>query len=135
MGFLWAREAARLEAMAAFRWVVVFEMSKTFYSQRAAAGRLTPRIKFEAGGTRRSVRASRLWEPAAGTTSTPLWPHRITLVEQWTLHRRAVSEARLQASEALKILGPTPSNQPDSRGPCPLSAWGLHANDLFGLGV
>jgi cysteine desulfurase/selenocysteine lyase len=122
MGFLWAREAL-LEAMPPF--LGGGEMIQDVFLDRCTWAELPH--KFEAGtpaiGEAIGMGAALDYLSALGMDRIHAWEEHLT--------RRLF--ARLQAIEGLRILGPTPEQQPDRGALAAFSVEGLHANDLASL--
>ena len=122
MGFLWAREAL-LEAMPPF--LGGGEMIQdVFLGSSTWAG--LPH-KFEAGtpaiGEAIGMGAALDYLNGLGLERIHAWEQQLT----------AHLFARLEAIEGLRILGPTPEQQPDRGALAAFSVAGLHANDLAEL--
>jgi len=122
MGFLWGREAL-LEAMPPF--LGGGEMIQDVYLESSSWADLPH--KFEAGtpaiGEAVGMGAALDYLNAIGLDRIHRW--------EQTLTGRLFE--RLQAIEGLKILGPTPEQQPDRGALAAFSVEGLHANDLSAL--
>jgi len=122
MGFLWAREAL-LEAMPPFlgggEMIQDVELDTSTWADLPH--------KFEAGtpaiGEAIGMGAAIDYLQAIGMDRIHAWEQRLT--------RRLF--ARLQAIEGLKILGPTPEQQPDRAALAAFHVEGLHANDIAAL--
>jgi len=122
MGFLWAREAL-LESMPPF--LGGGEMIQDVFLDRCTWAELPH--KFEAGtpaiGEAIGMGAALDYLSALGMDRIHAWEQHLT--------RRLF--ARLQAIEGLRILGPTPEQQPDRGALAAFAVEGLHANDLASL--
>ena len=122
MGFLWAREAL-LESMPPF--LGGGEMIQDVFLDRCTWAELPH--KFEAGtpaiGEAIGLGAALEYLSALGMDRIHAWEQHLT--------RRLF--ARLQAIEGLRILGPTPEQQPDRGALAAFAVEGLHANDLASL--
>ncbi len=122
MGFLWGREAL-LEAMPPF--LGGGEMIQDVYLDRSTWAELPH--KFEAGtpaiGEAIGMGAALDYLEAIGLERIHRWEQQLT----------ARLFQRLQAIEGLRILGPTPEQQPDRGALAAFSVEGLHANDLAAL--
>jgi cysteine desulfurase / selenocysteine lyase len=122
MGFLWAREAL-LEAMPPF--LGGGEMIQDVYLDHSSWAELPH--KFEAGTP---AIAEAIGMGAAIDYLSALGIERIHAWEQ--LLTRQLFE-RLQAIEGVRILGPTPEQQPDRGALAAFTVDGLHANDIAAL--
>jgi cysteine desulfurase / selenocysteine lyase len=122
MGFLWAREAL-LEAMPPF--LGGGEMIQDVYLDHSSWAELPH--KFEAGTP---AIAEAIGMGAAIDYLSALGLERIHAWEQ--LLTRQLFE-RLQAIEGVRILGPTPEQQPDRGALAAFTVDGLHANDIAAL--
>ena len=122
MGFLWAREAL-LEAMPPF--LGGGEMIQDVYLDHSSWAELPH--KFEAGTP---AIAEAIGMGAALDYLSALGIERIHAWEQ--LLTRQLFE-RLQAIEGVRILGPTPDQQPDRGALAAFTVDGLHANDIAAL--
>ena len=122
MGFLWGREAL-LEAMPPF--LGGGEMIQDVYLDHSTWAGLPH--KFEAGtpaiGEAIGMGAAIDYLQAIGLERIHAWE------QQLTRHLFA----RLQAIEGLRILGPTPEQQPDRAALAAFHVDGVHANDLSAL--
>ena len=122
MGFLWAREAL-LEAMPPF--LGGGEMIQDVFLDRCTWADLPH--KFEAGtpaiGEAIGLGAALDYLSALGLDRIHAWEQHLT--------RRLF--AHLQAIEGLRILGPSPDQQPDRGALAAFAVEGLHANDLAAL--
>jgi cysteine desulfurase/selenocysteine lyase len=122
MGFLWAREAL-LEAMPPF--LGGGEMIQDVYLDRSSWAELPH--KFEAGtpaiGEAVGMGAALDYLTAIGLERIHAWEQRLT---------RQLFD-RLQAIEGLRVLGPTPEQQPDRGALAAFTVEGLHAHDLAAL--
>jgi cysteine desulfurase/selenocysteine lyase len=122
MGFLWAREAL-LESMPPF--LGGGEMIQDVFLDRCTWAELPH--KFEAGtpaiGEAIGMGVALDYLSALGMDRIHAWEQHLT--------RRLF--ARLQAIEGLRILGPTPEQQPDRGALAAFAVEGLHANDLASL--
>ena len=122
MGFLWAREAL-LEAMPPF--LGGGEMIQDVDLDTSTWADLPH--KFEAGtpaiGEAIGMGAAIDYLQAIGMDRIHAWEQQLT--------RRLF--ARLQAIEGLRILGPTPEQQPDRAALAAFHVEGLHANDIAAL--
>jgi cysteine desulfurase/selenocysteine lyase len=122
MGFLWAREAL-LEAMPPF--LGGGEMIQDVYLDHSSWAELPH--KFEAGtpaiGEAIGMGAALDYLSALGLARIHAW--------EQTLTRRLFE--RLQAIEGVRILGPTPEQQPDRGALASFTVDGLHANDVAAL--
>ena len=122
MGFLWAREAL-LEAMPPFlgggEMIQHVELDVSTWADLPH--------KFEAGtpaiGEAIGMGAAIDYLQAIGMDRIHAWEQRLT--------RHLF--ARLQAIEGLRILGPTPEQQPDRGALAAFHVEGLHANDIAAL--
>ena len=122
MGFLWAREAL-LEAMPPFlgggEMIQDVELDTSTWADLPH--------KFEAGtpaiGEAIGMGAAIDYLQAIGMDRIHAWEQQLT--------RRLF--ARLQAIEGLRILGPTPEQQPDRAALAAFHVEGLHANDIAAL--
>jgi cysteine desulfurase/selenocysteine lyase len=121
-GFLWAREVL-LEAMPPF--LGGGEMIQDVYLDRSSWAELPH--KFEAGTP---AIGEAIGMGAAIDYLQDLDMERVHAWEQW-LTRRLF--ARLQAIEGLRILGPTPAQQPHRGALAAFTVEGLHANDIAAL--
>ena len=119
MGFLWAREAL-LEAMPPF--LGGGEMIQDVFLDGSTWAGLPH--KFEAGtpaiGEAIGMGAALDYLNSLGLERIHAWEQQLT----------AHLFARLEAIEGLRILGPTPQQQPDRGALAAFSVAGLHANDL-----
>ena len=122
MGFLWAREAL-LEAMPPF--LGGGEMIQDVYLDHSSWAELPH--KFEAGTP---AIAEAIGMGAALDYLSALGIERIHAWEK--LLTRQLFE-RLQAIEGVRILGPTPDQQPDRGALAAFTVDGLHANDIAAL--
>jgi len=122
MGFLWGREAL-LEAMPPF--LGGGEMIQDVYLDRSSWADLPH--KFEAGTP---AIGEAIGMGAAITYLEAIGMERIHAYEQ-RLTRHLFQ--RLQAIEGLRILGPTPEQQPDRAALAAFHVEGLHANDIAAL--
>ena len=122
MGFLWAREAL-LEAMPPF--LGGGEMIQDVYLDHSSWADLPH--KFEAGTP---AIAEAIGMGAALDYLSAIGLERIHAWEQ--LLTRQLFE-RLQAIEGVRILGPTPEQQPDRGALAAFTVDGLHANDIAAL--
>ena len=122
MGFLWAREAL-LEAMPPF--LGGGEMIQDVYLDHSSWADLPH--KFEAGTP---AIAEAIGMGAALDYLSAIGLERIHAWEQ-QLTRQLF--ARLQAIEGVRILGPTPEQQPDRGALAAFTVDGLHANDIAAL--
>ena len=122
MGFLWGREAL-LEAMPPF--LGGGEMIQDVYLDHSSWAGLPH--KFEAGtpaiGEAIGMGAALDYLNAIGLERIHAWEQRLT--------RHLF--ARLQAIDGLRILGPTPEQQPDRGALAAFTVEGLHANDMAEL--
>ena len=122
MGFLWAREAL-LEAMPPF--LGGGEMIQDVYLDHSSWAELPH--KFEAGtpaiAEAIGMGAALDYLSALGIESIHAWEQQLT---------RQLFE-RLQAIEGVRILGPTPDQQPDRGALAAFTVDGLHANDIAAL--
>ena len=122
MGFLWAREAL-LEAMPPF--LGGGEMIQDVYLDHSSWAELPH--KFEAGtpaiGEAIGMGAALDYLSAIGLERIHAWEQQLT---------RQLFE-RLQAIEGVRILGPTPEQQPDRGALAAFTVDGLHANDIAAL--
>ncbi|MCP9803213.1 SufS family cysteine desulfurase [Cyanobium sp. T1G-Tous] len=122
MGFLWAREAL-LEAMPPF--LGGGEMIQDVYLDHSSWAELPH--KFEAGtpaiGEAIGMGAALDYLSAIGLERIHAWEQLLT--------RQLF--ARLQAIEGVRILGPTPEQQPDRGALAAFTVDGLHANDIAAL--
>jgi cysteine desulfurase/selenocysteine lyase len=122
MGFLWAREAL-LEAMPPF--LGGGEMIQDVYLDHSSWAELPH--KFEAGtpaiGEAIGMGAALDYLNAIGLERIHAWE------QQLTRHLFA----RLQAIDGVRILGPTPEQQPDRGALAAFDVEGLHANDIAAL--
>ena len=122
MGFLWAREAL-LEAMPPF--LGGGEMIQDVFLDHSTWAELPH--KFEAGtpaiGEAIGMGAAIRYLQALGLTSIQEWEAQLT--------RHLFS--RLQAIEGVRILGPTPDQQPARGALATFLVDGLHANDLAAM--
>ncbi len=122
MGFLWGREAL-LEAMPPF--LGGGEMIQDVYLDHSSWAGLPH--KFEAGtpaiGEAIGMGAALDYLNAIGLERIHAWEQRLT--------RHLF--ARLQAIDGLRILGPTPEQQPDRGALAAFTVEGLHANDIAEL--
>jgi cysteine desulfurase / selenocysteine lyase len=122
MGFLWAREAL-LEAMPPF--LGGGEMIQDVYLDHSSWAELPH--KFEAGtpaiGEAIGMGAALDYLSAIGLERIHAWEQQLT--------RQLF--ARLQAIEGVRILGPTPEQQPDRGALAAFTVDGLHANDIAAL--
>ncbi len=122
MGFLWAHEAL-LEAMPPF--LGGGEMIQDVYLDHSTWAELPH--KFEAGtpaiGEAVGMGAALDYLRGIGLERIHAWEQRLT--------RRLF--ARLQAIEGLRVLGPTPEQQPDRGALAAFTVEGLHANDIAAL--
>jgi cysteine desulfurase/selenocysteine lyase len=122
MGFLWGREAL-LEAMPPF--LGGGEMIQDVYLDRSTWAELPH--KFEAGtpaiGEAIGMGAALDYLEAIGLERIHRWEQQLT----------AHLFRRLQAIEGLRILGPTPEQQPDRGALAAFSVEDLHANDIAAL--
>ena len=122
MGFLWAREAL-LEAMPPF--LGGGEMIQDVFLEHSSWADLPH--KFEAGtpaiGEAIGMGAALDYLQAIGLERIHAWEQQLT--------RQLF--ARLQAIEGLRILGPTPDQQPDRGALAAFHVEGLHANDMAAL--
>ncbi|MFY8148796.1 MAG: SufS family cysteine desulfurase [Prochlorococcaceae cyanobacterium] len=122
MGFLWAREEL-LEAMPPF--LGGGEMIQDVYLDQSTWADLPH--KFEAGtpaiGEAIGMGAALDYLQALGLERIHAWEQRLT---------RRLFE-RLQAIEGVRILGPTPAQQPDRGALAAFTVDGLHANDIAAL--
>ena len=122
MGFLWAREEL-LEAMPPF--LGGGEMIQDVFLDHSTWAELPH--KFEAGtpaiGEAIGMGAAIRYLQALGLTSIQEWEAQLT--------RHLFS--RLQAIEGVRILGPTPDQQPGRGALATFLADGLHANDLAAM--
>jgi cysteine desulfurase/selenocysteine lyase len=122
MGFLWGREAL-LEAMPPF--LGGGEMIQDVYLDRSTWAELPH--KFEAGtpaiGEAIGMGAALDYLEAIGLERIHRWEQQLT----------AHLFRRLQAIEGLRILGPTPEQQPDRGALAAFCVEGLHANDIAAL--
>ena len=122
MGFLWAREAL-LEAMPPF--LGGGEMIQDVYLDHSSWADLPH--KFEAGtpaiGEAIGMGAALDYLNAIGLARIQAW-------EQRLIHQLF---DRLQAIEGLRILGPTPEQQPHRGALAAFTVEGLHANDIAAL--
>jgi len=122
MGFLWAREAL-LEAMPPF--LGGGEMIQDVFLDRCTWAELPH--KFEAGTP---AIGEAIGMGAALEYLSVLGMDRI---HAWEQHLTRQLFTRLQAIEGLRILGPTPEQQPDRGALAAFAVQGLHANDLASL--
>ena len=122
MGFLWGREAL-LEAMPPF--LGGGEMIQDVYLEHSSWADLPH--KFEAGTP---AIGEAIGMGAAITYLEAIGMERIHAYEQ-RLTRHLFQ--RLQAIEGLRILGPTPEQQPDRAALAAFHVEGLHANDIAAL--
>lgn len=122
MGFLWAREAL-LEAMPPF--LGGGEMIHNVYLDHSTWADLPH--KFEAGtpaiGEAIGMGAALDYLQNLGMERIHAWEQQLT---------RRLFE-RLQAIDGVRILGPTPDQQPDRAALAAFSVDGLHANDIAAL--
>ncbi|MCT0219235.1 SufS family cysteine desulfurase [Synechococcus sp. CS-1329] len=122
MGFLWAREAL-LEAMPPF--LGGGEMIQDVYLDHSTWAELPH--KFEAGtpaiGEAVGMGAAIDYLNALGLERIHAWEQRLT----------AHLFERLQAIDGLRVLGPTPQQQPDRGALAAFVVEGLHANDISAL--
>ncbi len=122
MGFLWAREAL-LEAMPPF--LGGGEMIHDVYLDHSTWADLPH--KFEAGtpaiGEAIGMGAALDYLQSLGMERIHAWEQHLT----WRLFER------LQAIDGVRILGPTPEQQPDRAPLAAFSVEGLHANDIAAL--
>ncbi|WP_216904084.1 SufS family cysteine desulfurase [Synechococcus sp. CCY 9618] len=122
MGFLWGREAL-LEAMPPF--LGGGEMIQDVYLDHSSWADLPH--KFEAGtpaiGEAIGMGAALDYLQNLGMERIHAWEQQLT--------RRLFQ--RLQAIEGVRILGPTPEQQPDRAALAAFSVEGLHANDIAAL--
>ena len=122
MGFLWAREAL-LEAMPPF--LGGGEMIQDVYLDHSSWAELPH--KFEAGtpaiAEAIGMGAALDYLSAIGLERIHAWEQQLT---------RQLFE-RLQAIEGVRILGPTPEQQPDRGALAAFTVDGLHANDIAAL--
>ena len=122
MGFLWAREAL-LEAMPPF--LGGGEMIQDVYLEHSSWAELPH--KFEAGtpaiGEAIGMGAALDYLQAIGLDRIHAWEQLLT----------CQLFARLQAIEGVRILGPTPEQQPDRGALAAFTVDGLHANDIAAL--
>ncbi|KMM16777.1 SufS family cysteine desulfurase [Synechococcus sp. GFB01] len=122
MGFLWAREAL-LEAMPPF--LGGGEMIQDVYLDHSSWAELPH--KFEAGtpaiGEAIGMGAALDYLSALGLDRIHAWEQMLT---------RQLFD-RLQAIEGVRILGPTPEQQPDRGALASFTVDGLHANDIAAL--
>jgi cysteine desulfurase/selenocysteine lyase len=122
MGFLWAREAL-LEAMPPF--LGGGEMIQDVYLDHSTWAELPH--KFEAGtpaiGEAVGMGAAIDYLNALGLDRIHAWEQRLT----------AHLFERLKAIEGLRVLGPTPQQQPDRGALAAFVVEGLHANDISAL--
>ncbi|QPN57454.1 SufS family cysteine desulfurase [Synechococcus sp. CBW1107] len=122
MGFLWAREAL-LEAMPPF--LGGGEMIQDVYLDHSTWAELPH--KFEAGtpaiGEAVGMGAAIDYLTALGLERIHAWEQRLT----------AHLFQRLQAIDGLRVLGPTPQQQPDRGALASFVVEGLHANDIAAL--
>ena len=122
MGFLWAREAL-LEAMPPF--LGGGEMIQDVYLDHSTWAVLPH--KFEAGtpaiGEAVGMGAAIRYLQAIGLEAIQAWEAQLT---------RHLFE-RLQAIEGVRILGPTPEQQPDRGALATFLVDGVHANDISAL--
>ena len=122
MGFLWGREAL-LEAMPPF--LGGGEMIQDVYLEHSSWADLPH--KFEAGtpaiGEAIGMGAAIAYLEAIGMERIHAYEQRLT--------RHLFT--RLQAIEGLRILGPTPDQQPDRAALAAFHVEGLHANDIAAL--
>ena len=122
MGFLWAREAL-LEAMPPF--LGGGEMIQDVYLDHSSWADLPH--KFEAGtpaiAEAIGMGAALDYLSAIGLERIHAWEQQLT---------RQLFE-RLQAIEGVRILGPTPEQQPDRGALAAFTVDGLHANDIAAL--
>ena len=122
MGFLWAREEL-LEAMPPF--LGGGEMIQDVYLDHSSWAELPH--KFEAGtpaiGEAIGMGAALDYLSAIGLERIHAWEQQLT--------RQLF--ARLQAIEGVRILGPTPDQQPDRGALAAFTVDGLHANDIAAL--
>ncbi len=122
MGFLWAREAL-LEAMPPF--LGGGEMIQDVYLDHSTWAELPH--KFEAGtpaiGEAVGMGAAIDYLNALGLDRIHAWEQRLT----------AHLFERLKAVEGLRVLGPTPQQQPDRGALAAFVVEGLHANDISAL--
>jgi cysteine desulfurase/selenocysteine lyase len=122
MGFLWGREAL-LEAMPPF--LGGGEMIQDVYLDHSTWAGLPH--KFEAGtpaiGEAVGMGAALDYLQAIGLDRIHAWEQQIT--------RQLF--ARLQAIDGLRILGPTPEQQPDRAALAAFHVEGVHANDIAAL--
>ena len=122
MGFLWAREAL-LEAMPPF--LGGGEMIQDVYLDHSSWADLPH--KFEAGtpaiAEAIGMGAALDYLSAIGLERIHAWEQQLT---------RQLFE-RLQAIEGVRILGPTPDQQPDRGALAAFTVDGLHANDIAAL--
>jgi len=122
MGFLWAREAL-LEAMPPF--LGGGEMIQDVYLDHSSWAELPH--KFEAGtpaiGEAIGMGAALDYLNAIGLERIQAWEQRLI---------RQLFD-RLQAIEGLRILGPTPEQQPHRGALAAFTVEGLHANDIAAL--
>ena len=122
MGFLWAREAL-LEAMPPF--LGGGEMIQDVYLDHSTWAGLPH--KFEAGtpaiGEAVGMGAALDYLQAIGLDRIHAWEQQLT---------RHLFE-RLQAIDGLRILGPTPEQQPDRAALAAFHVEGVHANDIAAL--
>jgi cysteine desulfurase/selenocysteine lyase len=122
MGFLWGREAL-LEAMPPF--LGGGEMIQDVYLEHSTWAGLPH--KFEAGtpaiGEAIGMGAALDYLQAIGLERIHAWEQQLT---------RLLFE-RLQAIDGLRILGPTPEQQPDRAALAAFHVDGVHANDIAAL--
>ncbi|WP_399214350.1 SufS family cysteine desulfurase [Synechococcus sp. RedBA-s] len=122
MGFLWAREAL-LEVMPPF--LGGGEMIQDVYLDHSTWAELPH--KFEAGtpaiGEAVGMGAAIDYLNALGLDRIHAWEQRLT----------AHLFQRLQAVDGLRVLGPTPQEQPDRGALAAFVVEGLHANDISAL--
>jgi cysteine desulfurase/selenocysteine lyase len=122
MGFLWAREAL-LEAMPPF--LGGGEMIQDVFLDHSSWADLP--YKFEAGtpaiGEAIGMGAAIQYLQSLGMGRIHAWEKRLT---------RHLFK-RLEAIEGLRILGPTPEQQPDRAALAAFHVEGLHANDIAAL--
>ncbi|MEY3463945.1 MAG: selenocysteine lyase, PLP-dependent [Cyanobacteriota bacterium] len=122
MGFLWAREAL-LEAMPPF--LGGGEMIQDVYLDHSTWAELPH--KFEAGtpaiGEAIGMGAALDYLSAIGLDRIHAWEQRLT---------RQLFD-RLQAIDGVRILGPTPEQQPHRGALAAFTVVGLHANDIAAL--
>ncbi|CAK6701333.1 putative cysteine desulfurase [Synechococcus sp. CBW1107] len=122
MGFLWAREAL-LEAMPPF--LGGGEMIQDVYLDHSTWAELPH--KFEAGtpaiGEAVGMGAAIDYLSALGLERIHAWEQTLT----------AHLFQRLQAIDGLRVLGPTPQQQPDRGALASFVVEGLHANDIAAL--